>query len=113
MSAPMKAPERSTATEVMTTTIAVIAILNASSYQNKSSGEIIRNEHPCHSGRAQRAPESITTIGAIFRRKWLWIPGSRLSARPGMTENASLPFQANLDRRCAADGVKDDAIDVR
>src|SRR6202166_3396991 len=89
MSEPMKAPERSTATEVMTTTIAVIAILNASSYQNKSSGEIIRNEHPRHSGRAKRM---------------------RLSARPGMTENASLPFQADLDRRSAADRLIDDAI---
>ena len=37
---PMKGPLRSTATEAPTTLAAVSAILSASSYQNRSSGDI-------------------------------------------------------------------------
>jgi carbonic anhydrase len=36
----------------------------------------------CHSGRAERGPESITTILAIQNQSWLWIPGWRLRRAP-------------------------------
>ena len=40
---------------------------------------------PRHSGRAKRVPESITPVSVIMEIQGLWIPGSRPSARPGMT----------------------------
>jgi hypothetical protein len=35
-----------------------------------------------HSGRAERGPESITTVGNELRGLRLWIPGSRLRRAP-------------------------------
>jgi hypothetical protein len=52
-----------------------------------------------HSGvRAQLAnPESRGEHGA-----YIWIPGSRLTARPGMTEVSSAPAEAHVERAFAA-----------
>src|SRR5580658_9245914 len=83
----MNGPERSTTIEVMTTTLAVSAIFSASSYQNRSSGD----------------------MGGTKVRY------ARLAHKEGQGQQTELqklffPFETYLDRGPAFDGLIDHAI---
>src|SRR5436190_2026740 len=52
-----------------------------------------------------RSPEPITTDRAIYEESWLWIPGSPLTRRPGMT-SSEIHLVAALEREDLARVVR-------